>query len=896
MPGAPPPPDEHLRLVAVQALALLDTPEEERFDRITRTAQRVLDVPMVLISLVDAIHADDPFVVPDARADARFVDNPLVTGSPFIRAYMGIPLHGSGGYRVGTLCVLDDEPRTFSGDDVNALADLARWAEAELNQTELAAAVASQRATEERLRAVLKAVPEGVATFDREGRILTMNPAGERLYGCPAEALIGQDVGSLFVDEDGAVRTALFRRVASLRPGADPVRIELTGRRADDGAAVPLEVTVGRIAVEGGAGYVVAARDLSERRRAQDAVDAIRRRLELILAAAAEGICGLDVDGNLVLANPAARRMFGLGLDEDVTGVNLHARFHSRRPDGSPYPWTECPSYRTLHGGGPVSVDNELFCRADGTEFPVEYSSTPIVERGTVTGVVVSFTDVTDRRAVERMKNEFVSVVSHELRTPLTSIRGSLGLLASGALGPLSADAQRMADIAVSNTDRLVRLVNDILDLERIESGQIELQRSWVPVATLVDDAVAAVAGVAERRGVELRVATTEGAVRVDADRIVQALANLLSNAVKFSVAGQVVELRATVGDGVLRVTVADQGRGIPVDMQERIFDRFQQVDASDARDRAGTGLGLAIVKSIVEQHGGTVSVRSAPGEGSTFTLALPSDGSETAADGSAGQQPERERPVVLLVEDDADLAEVLTTALARRGIEVVRADGQSRAVAEAVRVQPDLIVLDLTLAQGDGYGVVEELRRDRGMASTPVLVYTVRDLDAHERRRLQLGPTEFLTKGSTHPVEIEERVLGLLGAPAGDAAASRRVLMVDDDPDIRDVAIVALELVGGYSVVLAGSGEEGLQVAREQAPDVILLDVMMPGMDGPSTLVRLREDPATSAIPVVFLTAKAQAAERERLAGMHVAGILSKPFDPMTLAGELGKIMGWAR
>jgi CheY-like chemotaxis protein len=245
------------------------------------------------------------------------------------------------------------------------------------------------------------------------------------------------------------------------------------------------------------------------------------------------------------------------------------------------------------------------------------------------------------------------------------------------------------------------------------------------------------------------------------------------------------------------------------------------------------------------------------------------------------------------VVEDDVDLTEVLAASLRRRGIDVARADGQTAAVAEAGRLRPDLIVLDLALAEGDGYGVVEELRRDPVLASTPLLVYTVQDLNAHERRRLVLGPTEVLVKSTTHPAALDERVLALIGrAPA--PSTTRRVLMVDDDPDIQDVAVLALAEIGDYEVVVAGSGEEGLQAARDHRPDVILLDVMMPGMDGPATLVRLREDPDTSAIPVVFLTAKAQAAERERLMDMHVAGLLSKPFDPMSLAGELGRLLGW--
>ena len=201
-----------------------------------------------------------------------------MTGSPFIRAHLGIPVHGPDGYRVGTLCVLDDQPRTFSPDDIAALADLARWCEAELGQKELAAAVARQHAIERRLRAVLEALPEGVGAFDAAGRILSLNPAGERLFGCTADDVIGLDVRALLTGAE----PDLPQRVAALRPGDEPLRAEVTGRRAD-GAELPLEVTVARL--EAPAGYVVAARDLTERRRAQEALEAVRRRLELILDA-----------------------------------------------------------------------------------------------------------------------------------------------------------------------------------------------------------------------------------------------------------------------------------------------------------------------------------------------------------------------------------------------------------------------------------------------------------------------------------------------------------------------------------------------------------------------------------------------------------------------------------
>ena len=902
--------DEDRRLGALHRLGLLDTPPEERFDRITRTAQRLLGTPIALISLVDAdrlwfksrqglavaqadvkatfcaqaVKSDAPLAVVDARHDARFAANELVTGEPFLRAYAGVPLH-SGGERVGALCVMHAEARTFTAAELDVLRDLARWAESELDRSELAAALAAQQETEGRLRAFMDAVPEPVAMFDSHGRLVQVNPAGERLFGYRSDEVAGLGIGALIAEDAGLAE--LRRRLAGVGPGDPPVRMEVDGRHAG-GGLVPLEVIVSKTTVGGATRYVVAARDLTERRQARQAVERLRRQQGLVLEAAAEGICGIDPDGMIVFANPSARRMFGLAADDPLERVNLHQRFHQSYPDGSPYPWEECPTYRTLRGEGPQRVGDEMFWDASGQPFAVEYASAPIVEDGAVTGAVVTFTDVTQRRAVERMKNEFVSVVSHELRTPLTSVRGSLGLLASGALGPLGADAQRMAEVAVSSTDRLVRLVNDLLDLERIESGKVQLTLRPVAVDKLFRDAATAVEGMAERAGVTVRLQPVEGIVTVDADQMLQAIANLLSNAIKFSVEGQAVDVIAERQLGSFSIRVVDRGRGIPPAMQNRIFEPFQQVDSSDARERGGTGLGLPIVRSIVSRHGGDVTLESTPGVGSTFTLTIP-----TRPDRDAAPGEDRTRPIVMVVEDDADLAEVLAVSLRRRGVDVVKALTERSAVALAERLRPDLIVLDVVLTQGDGYGVVDTLRRSPTHAQTPVLVYTAHNLDEGERARLRLGPTEFLLKSAAGGDRLEEQVLSLVGLGGGDQQG-RRLLVIDDDPDIGDVARLALEQLGPYTVATAGSGEEGVRLALDQRPDAILLDVMMPGLDGPGTLAMLRAEESLAGVPVLFLTAKAQASERDRLERLPVSGIIAKPFDPLTLAADVGRLLGW--
>ncbi|HLI30466.1 MAG TPA: ATP-binding protein, partial [Terriglobia bacterium] len=241
-----------------------------------------------------------------------------------------------------------------------------------------------------------------------------------------------------------------------------------------------------------------------------------------------------------------------------------------------------------------------------------------------ILGAVLAFRDVTERRATERMKDEFISVVSHELRTPLAAIRGSLGLLSSGKLCHNQSACQRMAAVGVANADRLVRLVNDILDLERIESGRVTMEKKLYDSADLMEEAIELMRVTADAQGVRLMTEPFSASIRVDPDRITQVLINLLGNAIKFSVRGSEVRLTAARCDGEIVFEVADHGRGIPATKLSSIFERFQQVDASDSREKGGTGLGLAICRTIVAQHGGRIWVESTLGQGSRFFFSLP--------------------------------------------------------------------------------------------------------------------------------------------------------------------------------------------------------------------------------------------------------------------------------
>jgi signal transduction histidine kinase len=248
---------------------------------------------------------------------------------------------------------------------------------------------------------------------------------------------------------------------------------------------------------------------------------------------------------------------------------------------------------------------------------------------------------LSEGREVERLKREIVSTVSHELRTPLASIRGSLGLLAGGVLGQLPPEAADVVAVAERNALRLVKLTNDILDLEKLDTGRIELRLEDVSLSSVFDRSVEAVRSFADQEAIAIEVEPTAAEVRADGDRLVQVIVNFLSNAVKFSRRGGAVRLSSVEEEGSIEVRVSDQGRGIPDAWREAVFERFRQVEASDARQKGGSGLGLAICKAIIEQHGGSVGVDSEEGRGSVFWFRLPADVAQSGeARPAAGLDP----------------------------------------------------------------------------------------------------------------------------------------------------------------------------------------------------------------------------------------------------------------
>jgi PAS domain S-box-containing protein len=361
--------------------------------------------------------------------------------------------------------------------------------------------------------------------------------------------------------------------------------------------------------------------ELSERKRIEEELRISQARFAGILEIADDAVISIDNNQKITLFNQGAEKIFGYTAEEAI-GQPLDVLLPIRFAEIHQHHVVDfANSFREARKMG---ERREIFGRRkNGEEFPAEASISKLKLKGETVFTVI-LRDTSDRKVIERMKDEFVSIVSHELRTPLTSIHGSLGMLVSGLLDAEPQTGKRLLEIAVNSTERLIRLINDVLDVERIESGKVEMVKQACDVADLLMNLAEVMQPMAKKFGVTLSVLPISAEVWVDRDRIIQTLTNLVSNAIKFSPQGSTVWLSAEHQDNCLRFQIKDQGRGIPRDKLETIFERFQQVDASDSRNQDGTGLGLAICRNIVQQHGGRIWVESTLGQGSSFYFTLP--------------------------------------------------------------------------------------------------------------------------------------------------------------------------------------------------------------------------------------------------------------------------------
>jgi PAS domain S-box-containing protein len=585
------------------------------------------------------------------------------------------------------------------------------------------------------------------------------------------------------------------------------------------------------------------------------------RHRQAILDAAGEGIFGLDEDGLATFINTSAARMLGHSVDQ-LVGRRLHLLIHPS--DGEPVRADDCTVCSTTMQPSLRSGSNIVFAARDGRRIPVEYTaSTMRGENGRVRGVVVTFRDITERQAVERMKDEFVSTVSHELRTPLTSIRGALGLLSSGLLGAVTDKAHRMLSIAVTNTDRLVRLINDILDLEKMSSGKVELNQRVTNAAEVVRDAVDVVRAVADRAGVTIRVGEMEDSLWVDRDRIVQTLTNLIGNAVKFSNPGSSVQLTGSRDGAFFRFSVQDRGRGIPPGKLDAIFERFQQVNATDSRDKGGTGLGLAISRSIIAAHGGRIWVESDEGRGSTFHFTVPLATQPGVSSSSTGTF----RKIVMICDENAPDSQRVVSAVESYGYQPMVVDEIDDVVARAAAVEPAAIILNLSGPSADTLEALEPLQASPETAGIPLIV-------ADREPRPLPG-----TVAAWIPLPFSEPHI----AAALTAAVGRKpILIVEDDADLAGIVGEALR-DHGFTSLWAASGDQAMTMMRSSPPALVILDLGLPGLDGFQIVEQMRASPPLALVPLVVYSASDLGAADEARLRLGPSRFLTKSRVPLS-------------
>lgn len=601
-----------------------------------------------------------------------------------------------------------------------------------------------------------------------------------------------------------------------------------------------------------------------------------QERTRAVVDATNDAILVLDEHRRPLIVNRRARFFFGL-TERDLLGKSfeqLGGVFGRIFEDGQRFNgWLD----QLLRSRSDRAVE-EFGIRSPETRL-LQCFSAPVMDvQDRYLGRILVFRDITREREVERMKSDFVSTVSHELRTPLTSIQGALQLVlgrpGSANSFPGEGMHQRARDllsISLTNTERLIRLINDILDVAKIEQGRIQLRREAIAPEELCRSSAAAMGALANAReiSVELQFPRWLPSVLADRDRSLQVLINLLSNAIKFSSASQRVVLSARHDGQMVVFAVRDWGRGIAAEHQSALFQKFQQIDSSATRDVGGTGLGLVISKALVEEQGGRMWLTSAAGEGSTFSFTLP------LAPGSASGP---ERPLALLAEAASERHATLSAALEEAGWDVRSATSTAQLVAIADLDAVDLVVLGWILEARDE-ALLRQLRTLPGTLDAPLLLL---------RDHPPAQPSRYLT---TLPADASPEAVV---AQARQLRAEWRplVLVVEDDPHVRPVLVRLLRRYG-MRVASASDGYGALAALERNRPDLVLLDLKMSGLDGFEVLRRIQASPAIAHIPVIILTANdLSEAARAQGRALGACAFLEKPVAYERLVSTINSVL----
>jgi PAS domain S-box-containing protein len=643
------PGNELLRLKALRDLAILDTPREQSFDDIVQVATHVCEVPIAVVSLIDSdrqwfkscigldvsetprdiafcSHAilapNDILMVEDATKDKRFLDNPAVVDVPNVRFYAGVPLVTEDHFALGTLCVVDYKPRLLNSAQLSSLRALARQVMHLLKLKSINKAMLEYssrvKGSEDLLISLLSNFP-GAAYRCENNASWTMHylsDAVEQLTGYSAKEFIKDKELSfnhiIHPNDKNRVNTTVQTALAKNQSFDLEYRI----KRADGQWRHVQEIGRGVFGAQGNLQFIDGfIWDIQARIDSVYEKRIMTNKLSQLFEMAPIGIIQIKQNGEVLDANPEFRKMVGYSKTEMSTLSILDFIPASE--------WADVKAAMDYVKGserfGPLEKN---YRHKNGELISVEISGSlinmlEIHEQCWWTLVK----DIREQKRVEQMKSEFISTVSHELRTPLTSISGALSLITNNMLGVMPDKAQAMLEIAYKNSQRLSLLINDLLDMEKLIAGKMDFDMDSKPVYLLVQQSLLENRMYAEKFAVKfvLHDMSSAASIKIDAFRFQQIMNNFLSNAAKFSPAQSPVDIKISLNDGWVRISVQDCGPGIPEEFRSRMFQKFSQADSSDSRQKSGTGLGLAISKELVERMGGRIGFDSEIGKGSCF-------------------------------------------------------------------------------------------------------------------------------------------------------------------------------------------------------------------------------------------------------------------------------------
>jgi len=791
----------------------------------------------------------------------------------------------------------------------------------------IAVDMSKQVHTEELVRlqsAALEAASNAIAITDVEGTIQWVNPAFTQLTGYSLEEARGQNPRIL---KSGRHDRSFYQELWQTILAGKVWSGELTNLRKD-GEFYTEDMTIAPVANGRGeiTNFIAVKRDITERRNAENALRKSEQRIRVLLESTAEAIYGTDLDGNCTFCNNACLEILGYESVSEILGRDMHVISHYSHADGNPHPVESCKIYQAFREGQGMHVDTEVLWRKDGSPFPAEYWSYPIIEEGICTGVVVSFIDITERKKTEkelleakeaaeaanRTKSEFLANMSHELRTPLNGVIGMTELALDTGL---SSEQRSYLSAVKSSGETLLAVINDILDFSKIEVGRLDLEAIDFDLQDCIAETMRSLGLRADQKQLELTIRIAPEVPQFligDPLRLRQVLLNLVGNAIKFTDRGEVVvviERQSLEGQSVtLQASVRDTGIGIPEEKWETLFKPFSQVDNTISRRYGGTGLGLAISTRIVEAMGGKLWAESVPGSGSTFCFTVRFTVSAQKQKLSSTMRELFNLPV-LIVDDNETNRRLLVEFTSSWGMRPVAVPGGMEALAalrdardQGIRFQ--IVLTDARMPEIDGFGLAERIKKEPGLTDLIILMLTSEGQRGDAARCRELGISAYLVK-PIHRSELAAALLQALGLRAqehGPALVTRhtlrecrgklQLLLAEDNP-VNQMLMVGLLESMGHQVMIAKNGLEAVEMTGKQDFDLAFMDVQMPVLDGfaATTGIRKREQATGVHLPIVAMTAHALKGDRERCLDAGMDGYISKPISFDRVEEELARL-----